>query len=151
MGGRRSGLGLGHQKILAGREHIVDFELDLGLGLPVGWVDRVPKGLDGQSFGPVLTSQSKTARPELMLSYLNKQRAIRDDRWKLIRYPLVDVTQLFDLHDDPDETNNLADLPEHQPRVTNLLARLHKLQRHYADEAPLTVPNPQPAQWSPPH
>lgn len=36
-----------------------------------------------------------------MFAYQAVQRAIRDDRWKLIRYPEVNVTQLFDLEADP--------------------------------------------------
>src|SRR5262249_12414662 len=68
---------------------------------------RLPEGIDGTSFRPVFDGRATAARSELMLAYLDKQRAIRDARWKLIRYPAVDVTQLFDLHADPDETRNL--------------------------------------------
>jgi hypothetical protein len=34
-------------------------------------------------------------REEVFLAFTDTQRAIRDERWKLIRYPKVDVTQLF--------------------------------------------------------
>ena len=80
-----------------------------------------------------------------MLAYLGKQRAIRDARWKLICYPAVDVTQLFDLHADPDETRNLADDPTQRDRVADLLRRLARLQEHYGDDLPLTAANPRPA------
>ena len=53
----------------------------------------------------------------LYTGYRNCQRAVRDDRWKLIRYPLVDKTQLFDLGADPRELNNLADKPEHAAKL----------------------------------
>jgi arylsulfatase A-like enzyme len=42
------------------------------------------------------------------------QHAIRDDRWKLIRYPQVNRTQLFDLQSDPQERNDLEKV--NQPR-----------------------------------
>ena len=85
-----------------------------------------------------------------MFAYRNVQRAVRDDRWKLIRYPQVDRTQLFDLQTDPHETANLADKPEHAARVGELTAMLKEEQKRYGDKAPLTVPNPKPAEWTPP-
>ncbi|HLQ44545.1 MAG TPA: sulfatase/phosphatase domain-containing protein, partial [Planctomycetaceae bacterium] len=109
-----------------------------------------PSGIDGQSFRSVLEGKAISARRELMLAYLNKQRAVRDDRWKLIRYPNVNVTQLFDLQTDPDEMRNLADEPTQKERIVDLLSRLQKLQQHYTDDLPLTVTNPKPAHWTPP-
>ena len=53
------------------------------------------------------------------------QRALNDGRWKLLRYPLIDHTQLFDLATDPDELVNLAERPEHQARVAAMLDELH--------------------------
>ena len=87
---------------------------------------------------------------QLMFAYKNVQRAIRDDRWKLIRYPLIDRTQLFDLEADPFEITNLADKPENAARVAELTALLETQQQHFGDTAPLKVANPQPADWSPP-
>lgn len=109
-----------------------------------------PNGIDGLSFKPVITGESKLKRRELFLSYLGVQRAIRDERWKLIRYPQVNVTQLFDLQADPDEMHNLADQPAQGERVQSMLARLAKVQPTWGDTAPLTVSNPKPAAWSPP-
>ena len=106
---------------------------------------KLPEGIDGKSFRPVIEGKADAARPELLLAYRDKQRAIRDARWKLIRYPGVDVTQLFDLQSDPDETKNLAGDPAQQDRVANMLGRLAKLQKHYGDDLPLTAANPRPA------
>ena len=78
------------------------------------------------------------------------QRAVRTDRWKLIRYPQVDQTQLFDLQNDPHELNNLAAKPEQAAKVKEMLALLAKAQKECGDPAPLTVANPKPAKWSPP-
>ena len=110
----------------------------------------VPKNIDGQSFRLVLEGKLQTARREIMLAYLNKQRAIRDEHWKLIRYPQVNVTQLFDLQTDPDEMNNLANEPVQRQRVAGMLSHLQSLQRYYADDLPLTIANPRPAAWMPP-
>ncbi len=109
-----------------------------------------PEGIDGVSYRPVITGQRPPIRRELFLSYLSVQRAIRDERWKLIRYPQVNVTQLFDLQADPDEMHNLAAEPAQSERVKAMLARLADLQPIWGDTAPLTVPNPKTAAWSPP-
>lgn len=106
---------------------------------------KAPEKIDGKSFRPVIEGKAKAARPELMLSYLGKQRAIRDERWKLIRYPGVSVTQLFDLSADPDEMKNLAEEPAQKKRVADMLKRLAALQKHYDDTTPLTAENAKPA------
>ncbi|MBC8116674.1 MAG: sulfatase-like hydrolase/transferase [Candidatus Saccharimonas sp.] len=109
----------------------------------------VPSGIDGASFRPVLERKSKTARNELFFSYLNLQRAWRDDRFKLIRYPQVNVTQLFDLEADPDEMVDLSKEPAQADRIARMTAQLTKAQTHYGDSQPLTVANPKPATWTP--
>ncbi len=106
---------------------------------------KIPGKIDGQSFRHVLEGKAAAARSDLMLAYRDKQRAIRDAGWKLIRYPAVNFTQLFDLASDPDEMENLAELPANRERVGNLLARLEKLQTHFGDNLPLTVEHPQRA------
>ena len=85
-----------------------------------------------------------------MFAYRDVQRAVRDSRWKLVRHPLVDQTQLFDLKNDPYEKTSLADRPEYKSRLAALTALLESEQQQFGDTAPLTVPNPEPAAWSPP-
>ena len=110
----------------------------------------IPTGIDGVSFRPVIEGKSKSARPELFCSYLNLQRALRDDRYKLIRYPQVNVTQLFDLQVDPDEMHDLSKAPSQAARIAAMTAQLTKVQAHYGDSQPLTVDHPKPAAWKPP-
>jgi arylsulfatase A-like enzyme len=107
----------------------------------------IPTGIDGRSFKSVITGQGKSARRELFLAYRDVQRAWRDDRWKLIRYPQVNVTQLFDLAADPDEIHNLAAESDQQQRVEQMLARLKAAQSTFGDTLPLSVENPRPAAW----
>ena len=111
----------------------------------------VPTGIDGASFRPVVEQKSKMARSELFFSYLNIQRAIRDEHYKLIRYPQINVTQLFDLEADPDEMHDLSKQPTQADRIARMTAQLAKTQQHYGDSQPLTVANPKPAAWTPPH
>lgn len=111
---------------------------------------KIPAGVDGQSIVPILNGQQTKVRNVLYTGYRNSQRAIRDDRWKLIRYPLVDRTQLFDLSVDPHELINLADQPQHQAKLAELTAGLKQEMAAHADGFPLTVANPKPAAWSAP-
>ncbi len=109
-----------------------------------------PATSEGIDLGPTLADPSLPARGELLFAYRDLQRAYRDGRWKLIRYPQVDKTQLFDLNADPQETTNLAEKPEYAAKVAELTAALEKLQRQFGDAAPLKVAHPRPAAWKPP-
>jgi arylsulfatase A-like enzyme len=75
---------------------------------------------------------------------------VRDQQWKLIRYPLVDQTQLFDLQSDPHELTNLATKPEHAAKVAELMTLLQKEMTAHDDIAPLIVANPKSPEWTPP-
>ncbi len=109
-----------------------------------------PNTSEGIEFTTSLSDPTRPARPQLMFAYRNVQRAVRDDRWKIIRYPQVDKTQLFDLRADPHETTNLADKPEHAARVHTLTVLLANELKQYGDTAPLTVPKPKSGKWTPP-
>jgi arylsulfatase A-like enzyme len=111
---------------------------------------KIPDGVEGKSIVPILAGKRAKVRDVLYTAYRDCQRAIRDDRWKLIRYPLVNRTQLFDLSSDPHELNNLADKPEHKAKLTELTAQLTQEMANHADSYPLSVANPKPAEWTPP-
>ncbi len=106
--------------------------------------------MEGKSIAPILHGQATKVRDVLYTAYRDCQRSVRDERWKLIRYPLVDLTQLFDLKNDPHELSNLADKPAHATKVAEMTVLLQEEMERYADTAPLKVSNPQLAEWSPP-
>jgi len=111
---------------------------------------EVPAGLDGKSLKPVLQGEQRKVRDTLFVAYRDVQRAVRDERWKLIRYPQIDHTQLFDLRADPHETHNLAEDPKQAPQVERLTGLLQEWQRELGDGAPLHVENPRPRAFVPP-
>ena len=110
----------------------------------------VPPGLDAKSLAPVITGKQSKVRDYLFSAYKNVQRSIRDDRWKLIRYPQVNITQLFDLESDPHEMKNLAEERASADKVKALIALLGKTQPQFGDTCPLTVADPKPIAWTPP-
>lgn len=109
-----------------------------------------PATSEGREFTAVLKNPDHSARPHLIFAYKGVQRAIRDERWKLIRYPKINKTQLFDLRNDPHEITDLSSAPQQADRVAVLFKRLESELRASGDNAPLTVSNPAPAEWAPP-
>ena len=110
----------------------------------------VPVGLDAKSLAPVIKGKQPKVRDCLFTAYKDCQRSIRDDRWKLIRYPLIDKTQLFDLQNDPHEMTDLSANLEYAGKVKGLMALLEKTRKEYGDNEPLQVANPKPTAWTPP-
>jgi arylsulfatase A-like enzyme len=109
-----------------------------------------PAASAGRNLSAVLRDPAQSARSQLLFAYRNVQRAVCDDRWKLIRYPMVDRTQLFDLQADPYETKNLAAAPECAEQVKRLTVLLKQEMEAAGDSASLEVADPKPAEWSPP-
>ncbi|MAB91605.1 MAG: hypothetical protein CMJ90_19465 [Planctomycetes bacterium] len=103
---------------------------------------KAPDGVEGKNLRPVWTGTSERVRDSVYLTYENKMRAVRDDRYKLIRYPLIDHEQLFDLQEDPDELVNLATRPEHKERRAQLSKLLGDWHQRMADPHPLKVKRP---------
>jgi arylsulfatase A-like enzyme len=108
--------------------------------------EQVPPGLDGKSLAPVIRGQRDGVRDTIFLAYRNFQRAVRRGRWKLLRYPLINKTQLFDLQNDPYETKDLANNPANARKVKELMALMAEQQKLFGDTDPLTSENPGPAE-----
>jgi arylsulfatase A-like enzyme len=167
-----NGLSLGEHGLL-GKQNLYEFGgmhvplVFAGPGIPKGETDAlvylydifptvceltgtpVPRPLDGKSLADVIAGKTRKVRDCLFTWYRNVQRAVRDDRWKLIRYPQINKTQLFDLQNDPREMNDLAAKPEHAAKVKEMTALLEKAQAEAGDVCPLTSEHPADAAWSP--
>ncbi len=110
----------------------------------------VPAGLDGKSLMPIITGRSEKLRDTAFFAYRHLQRAVRDDRWKLIRYPRINRTQLFDLAADPHETRDLSADPAGARRIESMMGLMRQWQRQLGDSAPLAVDQPADDSWTPP-
>jgi arylsulfatase A-like enzyme len=126
--------------------YLIDVYATLGelTGVPA------PAGSEGLSLAGVLSGKVNSVRSHILTGYRDVQRAVTDGRWKLIRYPQVNVTQLFDLQSDPHEMSDLSGKEGHAARVQEMLAELRQQQTAHGDSLALEVANPKPAAWAPP-
>ncbi|MDP3069434.1 MAG: sulfatase-like hydrolase/transferase [Opitutaceae bacterium] len=120
-----------------------------------------PAGILGESVRPLWDGSKQQLRDTVFLPYIQVQRAVRDDRWKLITYPKLGYRQLFDLANDPDETRSVHDVAANAPHLARLTAALKAWQAKVGDTLALnetSTPPPaidltgkkrEPDQWQP--
>jgi len=106
---------------------------------------RIPDDVDALSLVPILRGEKQRVRETLFTMYRNTQRAVRDERFKLLVFPEIGKRFLFDLKTDPDELVNLIDEPRHATRLARLERDLVAWQRTAGDKAPLVVKKLRPA------
>jgi arylsulfatase A-like enzyme len=106
-----------------------------------------PEGSEGLSLVPVLDGREPARRTSIFTAFAKVQRAVRDDRWKLIAYTQINKTQLFDLQADPAELHDLAAAPSHAEELARMTALLIESQSQAGDTLPLTVAHPGPLEF----
>ena len=111
------------------------------LGIDPAGGASVPAELDGRSFKWAIAG-GKGGRPALFGAYLNSQRSVTTSRWKLLLFPQIGVTRLYDLQADPGEILDLADDPSQAGRIEDLNAVLRELQREVGDPLDLDAVTP---------
>lgn len=104
---------------------------------------ETPAGIDGRSFADVLSGKKDAHRDVIFCAYQGVQRALREPRYKLLRYPQIDKTQLFDIQNDPDELHDISADADQKDRVKRMLAEMSAQQKIFGDWMPLTVAEPQ--------
>ena len=96
-----------------------------------------PERVEGLNLSDIWEGTKTEVRSQLYTAYEDKQRAVRDGRWKLIRYPRLHFNQLFDLANDPDELRNLAEDPDYAAELERLTALLEAWHETSGDRHPL--------------
>lgn len=162
-----NGLAIGSHGLL-GKQNVYEHSMRVpliigGPGLPAGrrtdamcysfdlfptfceWVGlATPKSVEGRSLAPMLKAGRDQHRDEILTAYRHFQRAVNDGRFKLIRYPHINKSQLFDLKNDPDELRDLSEDAASKPKLEELMTRLASLQKEFGDTLPLSTNEPAP-------
>ena len=99
--------------------------------------------MQGRSLRPLLKGNSaKDWRNSMYYHYyafpawhmVKKHYGIRTERYKLIHfYDDIDAWELYDLHKDPHELNNVFNDPDYANEVDRLKIELKQLQKQYGD------------------
>jgi arylsulfatase A-like enzyme len=103
-----------------------------------------PPHLEGESLRPIWEGKQDRVRNSVFLPYMQIQRSVRDQRWKLIAYPKIGHLQLFDLASDPDERTNLIDQPQYAAEVERLQTLMHQWQAKVGDTLSVPAKNKPP-------
>jgi len=161
-----NGLGVG-QHGLFGKQNLFDHSVRMpfivaGPGVPAGkrtdepiyYQDVMPTtlALAGvkqpghvrfQSLLPIIRGEGKSKYPSIYTAYVDFQRAVAMDGWKLLLYPDIKKVLLFHLTDDPLEMHNLAGDDANAARIKTLFAELLRWQKVTGDKLDLTVADPE--------
>jgi choline-sulfatase len=106
---------------------------------------RKPEHVFFNSLRPLLDGKQKQSNYESVYGgYLELQRAVTHDGWKLIAYPKAGVLRLYHLDQDPLEMKDFAADPKHAKRKADLFRRLVQLQQQLGDKLNLAALAPQP-------
>jgi arylsulfatase A-like enzyme len=94
-----------------------------------------PSYVEFNSFLDIVHGKTKKSHYNAIYgAYIDHQRMIRKDGYKLLVYPRIDKVLLFDLERDPKEMNNLADDAQHTDLVKGMFKDLLDLQKDMGDE-----------------
>jgi arylsulfatase A-like enzyme len=101
----------------------------------------VPKSVEFPSLADLIRGAGTSKHDAVFCRYQNSQRAVRTKDYKLIVYPQVKKTQLFDLNNDPWEITNLASKSAMKPVREQLMQRLRTFQHDLGDKLELDRPS----------
>lgn len=97
----------------------------------------IPKIMQGKDLSPLFQGKSTDWRDDFLYEHRFKHptipmnEGVRGKRWKYVRYTSVDPVyeELFDLKNDPHETENLAKKPEYRNKLTQMRKRWRTLSK----------------------
>ena len=155
--GADHGLSVGHHGLI-GKQSLFDHSIRIplmvmGPGIPKGEVRHhdvylqdimattlelaeieKPEYVQFNSFHDIINgTRSQSRYNGIYGAYMNLQRMIRKDGFKLLVYPKIKKVLLFDLQNDPNEMNDLSETMEYASKVESLFSDLIELQKEMDD------------------
>lgn len=101
----------------------------------------IPDTVEAPSIVPLINGEKETAFDSIYGSYRHFQRMVRTLDYKLIYYPMIQKTQLFNISADPNELNDLSEDPAQAERVAEMMQELEGWKQTVGD--PLTNDEPE--------
>ncbi len=100
---------------------------------------KKPDYVQFESLLPLINGKTDKGRDAIYGAYLQGQRMVTYGDYKMILYPSISKAILYNIANDPQELNDLADQKKHQPTLSKLFAKLQELQKETGDELDLTA------------
>lgn len=95
--------------------------------------------MEGSSLEEIIHGREDKVRDYLFTAYMEDQRTLRDERWKLFDRPREERVALYDLENDPHELNVVYERNQNKARLRHLQSELHQAQAHYGDSPERTA------------
>lgn len=99
---------------------------------------EVPDSYQFRSLLSLIRGEETELHPAIYGAYLDKQRTVIEWPHKLILYPDIQKVRLYNLEEDPFETEDLAKQEDSKPVIKGLIKRLSELQKETGDDFVLT-------------
>jgi arylsulfatase A-like enzyme len=103
----------------------------------------IPEHVEFKSLLPIVRGERVGNYDSIYGAYLDRQRMVIRDEYKLILYPSSKTVLLFHLPDDPHEMRDLASNAQHRPVVKRLFAELLRQQAAMGDPLDLRSAYPE--------
>jgi arylsulfatase A-like enzyme len=87
---------------------------------------EIPATVQAPSIVPLIRGEKEVAFDSVYGSYRHFQRMVRTLDHKLIYYPMIGRTQLFDIRNDPDELHDLSEDPAQAERIAAMMQELER-------------------------
>jgi arylsulfatase A-like enzyme len=95
---------------------------------------KAPKWVEFNSLKSFIEGEkSASDYPEVYGAYMDLQRMIRVNDYKLIVYPKAGVIRFFDLANDPEEMHDLSKGSQHRELIVDMFSKLTELQAEMGD------------------
>ena len=111
--------------------------------LKLAGIHKTP-AVNTADLAPLWQGEKDAVRETVFMGFSGKIRSIRDKRWKLLVYPEINHSQLFDLQKDPLEIVNLAGRAETQKISSRLMTSMQEWHKTLGDEQALHTDTPKP-------
>lgn len=97
---------------------------------------EIPESVEGKSFANAFADADFVSRDALYLAFHSRMRGVMEKGYKLIEYRTheLKLTQLFNLNNDPMETQNLFGIQGYEEITAHLRKRLFELRDEWEDE-----------------